>query len=233
MRIVIIDDIELCRKSLEKLLDTYCEDVEVVGRSESVESGVSLIQQCQPDLVFLDIEMKDGNSFDLLEKFPNPTFKIIFVTAYEQYAIKAIKSRPIDYLLKPIDIDCLKESVDKAREELNLLPPPKLKSRLAINTGSTIEFIDPNELIRCKASGKYTDCILTDRSILSSKNLKEFELLLSDNNFIRVHDSHLVNLNHVIKFSKQDGGFVLMSNGDEVQVSQRKKKVLLSCLDLL
>lgn len=236
MKVLIIDDVELSRKSLQGLIEKYCDSVEVIGSADGVETGVALIKQGMPDLIFLDIEMKDGTGFDVLHYFPKRSFEVIFVTAYDKYALEALKNSALEYLLKPIAIEDLKKAVDKASDHIDRLVTREetFSAKIAINSANSIDLIDPKNIIRCKAHGKQTICVMADGTKKeSSKNLKEFEILLIKHDFIRVHDSHLINLNHVLKFKKEDGGFVVMSNQDEIPVSQRKKKVFLSSIDLL
>lgn len=236
MRAVIVEDEVHNREALKNLLEEYCEDVTVAGVAASVREGVELIQQVRPDLVFLDIELQTGTGFDLLKELPNPNFDIIFTTAFEQYAIKAIKFSSLDYLLKPIDVDELQAAVQKARmrhheasrqEQLNVLlsnMSGKGNRKICLATGDRIEFVRVDEILLCEASGSYTHVHLKgQRKIMVSKHLKEYETLLSEDNFMRVHNSFLINLNEVKQFVKSEGGYILMNNDVQVSISPRKR----------
>ena len=246
IRAVIIDDEEGARESLANILSKYCEDVEVEGKAGSAASGYALIKEKQPDLVFLDIEMPRGNAFDLLSKFEEIDFDLIFITAYDQYAIKAIKFSALDYLLKPIDIDELKEAVQKYREKSKFPSSAErlkvlmqnLKSdagnkKVAIPDSDGLVFIRLDEIIRCESDGNYTNIILEDnKKILACKTLGEYEELFSDENFFRVHRSHLVHLDKIDKYIKGEGGYVVMADGSQVEVSRRKKPEFLKQLSI-
>jgi two-component system LytT family response regulator len=213
-----------------------------------VASAVKSIAKDAPDLVFLDIEMPFENGFTLFEKIKNPPFQVIFTTAYDQYAIKAIKYSALDYLLKPVDVVDLKNAVEKCREKTKsapnrsddiemLLSALKLKSKsakIAVPTFEGLQMVNANEIVKCIADESYTHLTLTDGSkIVVCRILKEFEDLLSELNFLRVHNSSLINLTHVKKYIKGDGGYVIMSDDETVEVSRRKKNELLSRLTLV
>ncbi len=226
IRAVIIDDEKLARDVIFNYLNEYCPDVEVVAQASSVKTALSAIQKTTPDLVFLDIEMPDGTGFDLLSRFDKIDFKIIFVTAYSEYAIKAFRFSAIDYLLKPLKIDELIDAVERVRSagatgissEIissllnNLRSSSPKQSTLIIPNIKGFEVLRVSEIIMCQADGYCTNFHLSgNRKVVSSKNLKHFDGLLEDQNFLRVHHSYLVNLDHVTGYTRQ--GEILLSEG--------------------
>jgi two-component system LytT family response regulator len=243
---IIVDDEEKSRITLQDLVTKYCPTVRICELCDSVDNAVKAIDKHNPQLVFLDIEMPFNNGFVLLEKIKEPEFDVIFTTAYGHYAIQAIKSNAIDYLLKPIDIDELKVAVDKVEKRKNsssdriqnfesLLSAVKSKSvKIAVPTFEGLQMIKAEEIIKCVADESYTEIYLTDgKKIVVSKLLKEYEGLLSGLNFFRVHNSCLINLTHVSKYVKGEGGYVIMSDGESVEVSRRKKAELLTKLSFI
>lgn len=237
IRAVIIDDIPEARKVLQADLENYCVNIQVVGEAEGVVSGAKIINELKPDLVFLDIQMQDGTGFDLLEILPDPNFKLIFTTASDEYAVKAFKFSAVDYLLKPIDPDELMDAVSKVEQQdqptdrIGLLREnfnqPK---RIALNTLDKIHIVEVGEILRCESNVNYTQFYFTDGSkLLVTKTLKEFDKLLSDHYFIRVHQSHLINARFIKEFTKSDG-YIFMKDGTKVPVSTRKKQVLMEMI---
>lgn len=228
IRAVIIDDEKLARDVICNYLNEYCPDVEVVAQASSVKTALSAIQKTTPDLVFLDIEMPDGTGFDLLNAFGKIDFKIIFVTAYSEYAIKAFRFSAIDYLLKPVKIDELIDAVARVRSagttgissEIitsllnNLRSSSPRQSTLIIPNIKGFEVLRVADIIMCQADGYCTNFLLSgNRKVVSSKNLKHFDGLLEDQNFLRVHHSYLVNLDHVTGYTRQ--GEILLSEGQK------------------
>ncbi len=226
LRAVIIDDEQPAREVIANFLREYCPDVEVVGIASSVSTGYHAIRKTSPDLVFLDIEMPDGKGFDLLNKFESVDFKIVFVTAYSEYAIKAFRFSAVDYLLKPVKIDELIDAVDRVRKadrsgissEIissllnNLREGTSRQSTLIIPNIKGFEVLRVPEIIMCQADGYCTNFHVTgQRKVVSSKNLKHFDVLLEDQNFLRVHHSYLVNLDHVTGYTRQ--GEILLTEG--------------------
>jgi two-component system LytT family response regulator len=217
----------------------------VVAKADNMMNAFIEITNHKPDLVFLDIEMPNGNAFDLLERFKEINFNIIFVTAYDHYAIKAIKFSAIDYILKPVDPEELvnavsrfesqhenKQSLDKKFKTLlsNVKPENKLK-KVGIPDGDGLIFINLADIIRCDSDGNYTYFILTSgKKIIVSRTLGEYEQMFMDDNFFRVHRSHLINLEHVKKYIKGEGGYVIMSDNSQVEVSRRNKNEFLEKL---
>lgn len=242
MRTLIVDDTKLNRAVMTKFINEYAPKLEIIGEANSVESGVTEIKSKKPDLIFLDIELGDGNAFDLLEEVKGINFHIIFVTAYNHYALDAFKVNAVDYLLKPINLEDFIRAVKKVEEKSK--PPGALLSKIkaemaaganliSVSTSTGFETININNLVRCEADGKYTLCVLEKgKAILSSKNLKEFESMLSQLNFFRVHNSHLINLNKVNSFIRSDSK-VLMDNDDEIVISQRKRRAFLEEMNLI
>ncbi len=243
LRALIVDDEKNSRETLANLLTEYCPEVEITGMADAAASAREAIHEQHPDLVFLDVEMPKGSGFDLLESLESINFEIIFTTAYDQYAIRAIKVAALDYLLKPINIRELKNAVAKAVEKLKekpaangvdvLLNNIKNKNnkldRIALPTTDGLIFIRINEIIRCEASDYYTYFFLTDRQkILVSKTLKEYDELLSANDFLRVHHSHLINLNQVRQYFRDGGGYLQMTDGSKVEISRRRKDAFLN-----
>jgi two-component system LytT family response regulator len=242
---IIVDDELGARESLAKMLEKNCKNIQVVAKADSMMNAFVEITNHQPDLVFLDIEMSNGNAFDLLEKFREINFNIIFVTAYDHYAIKAIKFSAIDYILKPIDPEELikavarfesqhesKNSLDKKFKTLlsNVKPENKLK-KVGIPDGDGLVFINLSDIIRCDSDGNYTYFLLTTgKKIVASRTLGEYEQMFADDNFFRVHRSHLINLEHVKKYIKGEGGYVVMSDNSQVEVSRRNKNEFLERL---
>lgn len=248
IKAIIVDDELGARESLSKMIEKNCKQIEVVAKADSMLSAFEAITNKEPDLVFLDIEMPNGNAFDLLEKFKNINFNIIFTTAYDHYAIKAIKFSAIDYILKPIDPEELvtavkrfesqrgqKESLDKQFKTLlsNVKPENKLK-KVGIPDGDGLIFINLSDIIRCDSDGNYTFFILTSgKKIIASRTLGEYEQMFADDNFFRIHRSHLINLEHVKKYIKGEGGYVVMTDNSQVEVSRRNKTDFLEKLSHL
>lgn len=248
IKAIIVDDELGARESLSKMIEKNCKQIEVVAKVDSMLSAFEAITNKEPDLVFLDIEMPNGNAFDLLEKFKNINFNIIFTTAYDHYAIKAIKFSAVDYILKPIDPEELinavkrfenqagqKNTLDKQFKTLlsNARPENKLK-KVGIPDGDGLVFINLSDIIRCDSDGNYTFFILTSgKKIIASRTLGEYEQMFADDNFFRVHRSHLINLEHVKKYIKGEGGYVVMSDNSQVEVSRRNKTDFLEKLSHL
>lgn len=232
---LIVDDEKKNRESLKKLLNEYCPGVNVLGEADSVNEALLFLNKQKPQLVFLDVEMPNGTGFDLLRQIEKIDFKIIFVTAHSHYAIKAIRFSAIDYLLKPVDTDDLIDAVKRASEETNTNHHVQYKGflnnlnntntqKLAIPIKDGFAFLAPEDIIRLQADGTYTHIFTKDEKYTGTKNIKEYEQLLADKNFFRSHNSHLINLKHVKKFSRVDGYFVQMSDSSVAEISRRKKE---------
>ncbi len=243
LRTVIIDDEPNAVEFISSVIKENCPGLEAAGKAYNVTEGVKQISELKPDLVFLDVEMPDGTGFDLLTRFPDKEFDVVFITAFNHYAIKAIKFSAVDYILKPVNITELIEAVDKVirkrsgsgdhgNENLKVLienlrtPSP---SRLVIPTADGMEYLNPREIIRIEADRSYSWFFLTgDRKILVSKNLKEFQDLLGDRNFFRAHNSYLINLRYVRKFIRKEGGFIEMQDGSQIPVSRNRKDLFMA-----
>lgn len=241
LKAVVVDDENKGRSALKSLLQLIDDSVEIIGEAGSVAEGVTTIEQRQPDLVFLDIQMGDGTGFDLLEKLRFKEFQLIFTTAHDEFALKAFRYSAIDYLTKPIDPDLLAEALKKVREnykkyDLNLKLEALVQNRnriqrLALPSLKGIELVRKDEVVRCESANNYTVFHLTNqREIVVTKTLKEFEDMLTGEGFLRVHQSHLINLNEVVQYLKEDGGYALMSDGSKVEVSRRKKEAFLAAI---
>jgi two-component system, LytTR family, response regulator len=236
MKAVIVEDEMHNREALRNLLIEFCEDVEVAGVAASVTEAVEIIRKTKPNVIFLDIELQLGTGFDVLAQITDLDLDVIFTTAFEHYAIKAIKFSSLDYLLKPIDVDELQNAVAKARtrihesthkQQLDILLSnlsAKGMKKICLATADRIEFVRVEEIIMCEANGSYTNVYMKDkRKIMVSKHLKEYETLLGDENFMRVHNSFLINLNEVKQFVKSEGGYILMNDNQQVSISPKKR----------
>ncbi|NMH28639.1 LytR/AlgR family response regulator transcription factor [Flavobacterium silvaticum] len=248
LRAVIIDDIENIRKDNIAMIKANCPNVSIIGQAESVESGIKLIKQLSPDLVFLDVEMPDGTGFDLLQKVKPIDFKVIFITGYEDFAIRAFRFSAIDYLLKPLDPKELEEAVKKAEESSNKeifdtklsnlfanIERPKNLQKLILKTADRIYSVNIQDIVSCESDKNYTTFnFINAPKLIVSTNLKEYEMLLSPHNFFRTHKSHLINLAYFDHFIKTDGGnTIVMQNKLSVPLSVRKKDEFLEVLDNL
>jgi two-component system LytT family response regulator len=246
IRTVIIDDEPSAVNVLSMLLTKKCgKDVSIIGTSYSPQEGKQLIENLAPDLVFLDIEMPGMSGIDLMRSFPKPNFQVVFVTAYDAYAVEAFRLSAVDYLLKPVEVDDLVKAVEKIKadmalqemtlharlEELEKLLRKKnspADSKIGIGMFDKIVFVPIQDILYCEAQGAYTQLFLQDgRKMLASKALGEFESQLAGHKFMRIHHHFLINLNHVKEFQRQDGGYVIMENDKQLEVSQRKRKEFL------
>jgi two-component system, LytTR family, response regulator len=241
-RTVVIDDEQNAVDFIISVIGEYCADLEVVGKASSVAEGIKTIESLRPDLVLLDVEMPNGTGFDLLSHFPQKDFEVVFITAFNHYAIKAIKFSAVDYILKPINInefieaisrvikkrsDDLSRNNEKFRVLMENLKTPS-PSRLAIPTSEGMEYLNPRDIIRIEADRSYSWFHLVgERKILVSKNLKEFQDLLGDRYFFRPHNSYLINLKFVKKFVKKDGGYIEMTDGSQIPISRNRKDIFI------
>jgi len=230
LKAIIIEDEKISRDILNTYLQKYCPGVEVVGMAKDVREGIALVRSTEFELLFLDIELPFGNAFDILESKGSKKIETIFVTAYDKYAKEALNSHAAYYILKPISIDELIKAVDYVNDKIsNKIAPNKIipLTKIAIADNSSIDFILLEEVIYCKAQDNYTEFVLKSKKVLTSKSLKTYEDKLSNSGFIRIHRSFLVNVKHVDKYFKGKGGYVIMSNGDMLEVSSKKKEELL------
>ncbi|MBK9223286.1 MAG: response regulator transcription factor [Saprospiraceae bacterium] len=234
---IIVEDERLSAELLQNMLKDHCPEVTILCIANEVKEAIQLITEKKPDLIFLDIEMQTGTGFDVLQGVKNIPLKIIFTTAYDHYALKAIKFSAIDYLLKPIDILELKEAVQKVITDKisksenkldwllkNLASQKNDDYSISLSTLDGIEFVPIVNIIRLEANGPYTHFYLkNNQKLMISKNLKEYEMMLTDYGFFRIHNSHLINLKEVKKIIKTDGGSAVMSDDSHVSISPRKK----------
>lgn len=247
IKAVVIDDEANGQELTLNLLKLYCPEVEVLGTAGSVQSGYACILEHRPELVFLDIQMRDGSGFDLLDLFPEIDFRIIFVTAYQEFAVQAFKRCALDYLLKPLSppdlVAAIKKVVSQRHPEelgaqlktlLSTMREPSVSQRkIVLRTMDRIYSVEVSEIIRFQSEGSYTEVFLKDRKkIVVSRLIKEFDELLSGEGFIRVHQSHLINLHFVFCFEKADNR-VIMKDDSQVPVSVRKKEAVLQLLNFV
>ena len=236
MKAVIVEDEVHSRETLRNLIEEFCPDVQVSGMAGSVKEAVEIIRQVKPNIVFLDIELQIGTGFDVLAQLSDLTFDVVFTTAYEHYAIRAIKFSSLDYLLKPIDLEELQHALQKAKMHQNesalkqqyeiLLAnmAGKGMKRICLSTADRFEFVHVDEIVLCEANGSYTNVYLKgNKKIMVSKNLKEYETLLAEENFMRVHNSFLINLSEVKQFVKTEGGYILMNDNQQVSISPKRR----------
>jgi len=240
---IIIDDIELARISLRADIEDHCPNIDIIGEADGVVAGAKLLRQAQPDIVFLDIEMKDGNGFDVLDILPQMSTKVIFVTGSSEYAIRAFRYSAVDYLTKPVEANELKEAVQKVtaqaantHDQIDLLKttyssPADTQSKIALHTTEQIMLADIKDIIRLESMGNYTQFYFADGSkVLITKTLKTYDGLLSAQGFERVHQSHLVNMAFVKAYVKTEGGYLSMKDDSIVPVSVRKKAHVMGLL---
>lgn len=242
LKTIIVDDEQDAVDFISSIICEYCPSLEVTGKAHNVTEGIRVINEIKPDLVFLDVEMPNGTGFDLLSQFPEKEFEVVFITAFNHYAIKAIKFSAVDYILKPININEFIDAVNRVvqkrseksfqgNESIKVLMEnlrSALPSRLAIPTSEGMEYLNPKDIIRIEADRSYSWFFITgNRKILVSRHLKEFQDLLSDRYFFRSHNSHLINLKYVRKFIRRDGGSIEMLDGSFVPVSRDKKEIFL------
>lgn len=247
MTAIIVEDELHSREFLKNVLQELCPDVELLGMAESVPTGVELLNRTRPDLVFLDIEMQSGTGFDLLQTVGRGDFAVVFTTAYDHYALQAIKFSALDYLLKPLDLDELQAAVAKVRERLarpaqpgptaldqllaTLSQPARVPQTIALATSDGLEFVPLASVVRIEAAGAYSTFYLQGgKKIVVSKNLKEYESMLPPAQFFRVHNSHIINLAEVRRMVRTDGGYAVMNDGTTVLISPKKKDEFLQLM---
>ncbi|MEO5563731.1 MAG: response regulator [Chitinophagaceae bacterium] len=240
---IIIDDEQKGRSALKQKLQDYCPDIQLLGEAENGKEGIKLIAKHQPGIVFLDIEMPRMDGFEMLHHLPGKNFHLIFTTAYDQYAIKAIKYAAFDYLLKPIDIEELKSAVSNIINQPPLYTEKKLATleqnlqeksvfnKIAIPTLEGLLFFNIADIIHLTASSNYTTIYFNNYpKLTASKTLKDFEELLPGDIFFRTHHSHIINLSYIKRYIKGDGGQIEMQNGNYVDVARRKKEEFLKTI---
>ena len=244
IKALLVDDEVDVLSNLSFLLGKFCQDIEIIGLAKNVDDALGIVQIKDPEVVFLDIEMPGKDGFDFLDQLSERSFELIFVTSYNQHAIRAFRYSALDYLLKPIDIDDLKEAVDRVSLRISTHQESTLSielikealsgsnpSKIALPTHQGTHLTPISDIIYIEADGSYcTVCIAGQNSLMLSKNLKEYEDLLQTAGFHRVHYSYLVNMNHIVKFSQLDGGSLSLSNNKIIPVSRRRKALFESRL---
>lgn len=237
LKTIIVDDEQMAIQSLQLILKEFCPDVEVSGTARSPLEAIKLINQSHPDLVFLDIEMPNGTGFDVLEAVPERNFDVVFVTAYNHYALKAIKFSAADYILKPVDIEEIIKTVDKIKQRRSqkgsvpadlstlLLNMKQVSpSKIAVPSSNGTEFISVDEILYLTAERSYCEIFMTNKkTMVVSKSLSELEILLPSEKFYRLHKSHTINLDFVKKHLKTDGGIVELTDGTKLYIARNKK----------
>lgn len=241
LKSIIVDDELKSRETLRKMVTSFCQGIDVVATCQNVNEAIEAIHTLNPDVVFLDVQMQGETGFDLLTKLDEITFDVIFTTAHSEYALKALKSSAIDYLLKPIDIGDLQKAVEKIEKKQethfterlqqliqNLKGPNAENYKLALPISDGLIFIKAKEILYCKASGNYTEIFMLDgKKHLVSRQLKEYEDILNTRDFFRIHHSYLINLNCIKSYVRGEGGYVVMSDNTSIDVSRRKKEAFM------
>jgi len=244
LRTILVDDEPRGLNSMQKLLELNCPDVMIVATSSSADDAIEKIKELQPDLVFLDIAMPVKNGFDLLRELKGSAFEVIFVTAHNQFMIEAFHFSAIDYLLKPVDDELLVSAVQRARTRIiektgsknietllyNIQPKPSpVNMKLCLPSLKGFQVVELDDILYAESSGNYTNFHFSNKNIIcTSKPIHEYEELLSDSGFVRIHKSCIVNLVHVKEYIKGEGGYVILSDGKKLEVARRKKDLFLS-----
>ncbi len=245
-KVVLIDDEKNIQISLKHIIEDFSSDIQIVGYANNVKTGVEAINKLQPDIVFLDIEMPDGTGFDILKQLQNINFSLIFCTGHDGFAIKAFKFNAIDYVLKPFDIEAVISALEKAKENLNLKQKDiairqlldynnrdaRQNEKIILKTANDVFIVQIADIYNCESEKGYTTFKFEgDKKITVSKNLKEYEEILKTYNFVKTHQSHLVNMNYVERFHKKDGAYLVLKNGRQIPISIRKKESILQALE--
>lgn len=246
IKVIVVDDELFARQSIIAILNSKFSNISIVGEAESVIDAVKIIQEKKPDLVFLDIDLTDGSGFDVVNFLKPVSFQLIFVTAHQEYAIKAIKFSALDYILKPVSSFELEAAVNRLLEEKesvnqqlkldafdeNMQDGSTKKKKIVLKTSDSIHLINVCDVMRCEADNNYTTFyISTGERIIVSKGLKEYDELLTEHGFFRVHQSHLINISCISRFDKRDGGSIVLCDEAKIPVSQRKKQKLLDIFE--
>lgn len=245
IRAIAIDDEQHCIDRLKSVLEDAETDVVLMAVCNTVDSGIEAIKEFRPELIFLDIEIHDQTGFDLLQQIHNPEFEVIFTTAFNQYALEAFEFSAIHYLLKPIALDDMNKALARFSEKhshndrlnkiesllSNIDQPQKASRKLVLPSQSGLSIVESDEIVRCESDINYTTIFFANgKKTVVSKTLKEFDKMLSNYNFFRIHNSHLINLTHLKEYRKGKGGSVIMSDHSEVQVSTRRKEEFMQAL---
>ncbi len=236
---IIVDDERGARESLRGLIETFVEGIKVVAEASSVAEGEAAIQAHSPNVVFLDIEMPQASGFELLELIQERGFEVIFTTAYNQYALKAIKFAALDYLLKPVSPSELRQAIERARESFqaksrtenlkmlveNLSATSEKPEKIVLSVQEGMKVVELDQIVHCQSEINYTRFYFANgKNLLISKTLKEYQELLEESGFIRIHQSHLINKMHIQEYIRGRGGEVVMSNGTSLPISRDRKK---------
>lgn len=238
LRAILVDDERHSLETTAILIRKFCPDVEIIAELNDPAEALTVINEEEPDLLFLDISMPGMNGFELLENLTYNDADVIFTTAYDEYALEGFKHGAVHYLVKPIEASDLVESVQRVkRRRIEKKQQPSvaasLKPKIPVSSLNGVELIEVEQIIRCESDGNYTTIVLPQRKVTVSKTLKEIEKQLADYpNFFRLHNSHLVNLNHVSKYIRGEGGSVILTNSEEIGVSRSKKMELLEVLGI-
>ncbi|HZK62592.1 MAG TPA: LytTR family DNA-binding domain-containing protein [Puia sp.] len=244
LKAILVDDELNSLQNLQLKIQEYCPSLRIVAQTQRPEDAIGLIRQHKPDVIFLDIEMPRMSGFKMLEQMDDIDFEIIFITAYNHYAINAIRISAFDYLVKPVAIEDLQQTVGRLEQftvkkyreradilKRNLANPKTQEDQMAIPTHEGLEFIQIKQIIRIESSSNYSKLVLQNgKTLLVTRQLKDFEELLEDYRFYRIHHSHLINLNYIAKYIRGEGGQITMRNGDVIDVSRRKKEVFLKLI---
>ncbi len=247
IKAIIVDDEQHCINALLKLVEPISNTIKITNTFNSVDEALLKVQEISPDLVFLDVQINDKTGFDFLEELETIPFEVIFTTAHEKYAVQAFKFSAVDYLLKPIDEDDFTQAISKLNLKIEAKDfSKKVKSllsnvnkndgqkRITIPTSEGLEFLDVADIIRCESDVNYTTIYTNDkRSLVVSKTLKWFETLLQNAGFFRIHNSHLINLSYIKKYTKGKGGYVTLSDDSNIEVSTRKKEGFIKALEFM
>ncbi|MEO6812805.1 MAG: LytTR family DNA-binding domain-containing protein [Ginsengibacter sp.] len=241
LKAILVDDELPSLQNLEHKIIEFCPDIKIIATAQKPENAIKLIEQIRPDVVFLDIEMPRMNGFKMLEEIKEKNFDIVFTTAYNHYAIDAVRMSAFDYLVKPVSVNDLQNSVERLLKSHTKQTPEKLdvlrqslsdsrsqKDKITISTNDGVEFIEISQITRIESSSNYSKIYFKDgTSILVTRLLKDFEEILLPYRFFRIHNSHLINLNYIKKYVRGDGGQVIMQNNEIIDVSRRKKEEFL------
>jgi two-component system, LytTR family, response regulator len=246
LKSIIVDDEYKSRESLKALVEKFCENISVVAICQNGNDAVQAIDEYDPDLIFMDIQLQRETGFEILERLDKINFEVIFTTAFSEYAIKAFKFSAIDYLLKPIDINELRLAVEKVQKRVigniservyelaqNIKRNTFKHTRLALPSSQGLVFVSVDQIIYCEASGNYTNIYMEDqRKFVVSRTLKEYQDLLEDQDFFRIHNSYLINLNSIKNYIRGEGGQVVMVNDKALDVSKSRKKSFLELIKM-
>ncbi len=233
LRTIVIDDEAKSLETITAVLEYYSEDIDVIGTSTNPVAGISIMQDLQPDLVFLDIEMPEMDGFELLNNLPVYNFDVVFLTAHKHYAYQSIKYTPTDYLLKPLDVAKLNETLERVKKRRRKLGNYQQQRRITVATSESFEIIMESDILACSAKANYTSIhLINGENLLVSKPLKEIESMLSPNRFFRVHYSHVVQLCSIRRVLRKDGGIVEMVDGRHFPIAKRRKDALFQRLKL-